>query len=62
MLKRIATGPPNWYNDEFGRHGTPLINAVFTNDVEMINFLLDAGADINPLINTSMYPARPRCI
>jgi Ankyrin repeats (3 copies)/Ankyrin repeats (many copies) len=47
MLKRISTSPPNWYNDDLGTHGTPLAGAVLRNDVEMINFLIDAGADVD---------------
>ena len=47
MLQRISTSPPNWYNDDLGEHGTPLAGAVWRNDVEMISFLVDAGADVN---------------
>ena len=60
MLKRISTSPPNWYNDELGCHGTPLVNAVFRNDTEMIDFLIDAGADINkPADIYLLYPGAP---
>jgi hypothetical protein len=43
MLKRL--GSADWFNEELGGHGTPLINAAVRNDIEMINFLLDAGVD-----------------
>ena len=47
ILKRMSPSPPIWYNDELGQHGTPLINAVARNDVEMMSFLIDVGADID---------------
>jgi hypothetical protein len=47
MLQRMSTSPPNWYNDDLGQHGTALGVAVWRNDINMINFLVDAGADIN---------------
>ena len=34
-------------NVDTKRHGTPLINAVFHNNMEMVELLLSAGADIN---------------
>ena len=51
ILKRTSPSPPIWYDDELGRHGTPLINAVSRNDVEMMNFLIDVGADIDKPVN-----------
>jgi hypothetical protein len=42
-----STSPHSWFNDELGAHGTPLINAAFRDDVEMIDFLIDIGVDIN---------------
>jgi ankyrin repeat protein len=47
VLKCLYKTPPSWYNEELGRHGTPLANAVLRDDLEMITYLLDAGVDIN---------------
>jgi hypothetical protein len=45
VLKRLED--QSWFNEELGKHGTPLTNAVWRDDIEMVNFLLDAGVDIN---------------
>ena len=57
MLKRMSTNAPDWYNEELGAHGTPLTNAVFRNDVDMINILIDAGVDINKPIDYHVHAA-----
>jgi ankyrin repeat protein len=51
VLKCLYSSPPSWFNDELGAHGTPLVNAVFRDDLEMVSYLVDVGVDINKPCN-----------
>ena len=47
IVKRKLNDSPNLINSEIGGWCTPLILAAYNGDLDMIEFLLDCGADVN---------------